>query len=264
MASDDALTYERYLRLPHLLNQQEPATAAPAHDELMFITVHQTHELWFKLVLFELTNARDRMLTGEVYLPRIRLRRCLEIQRVLHSQIDVLDTMTPLGFQEFRGALGTASGFQSVQYREIEFLSGGKDPSWLRKLRGLTATDRVRLRRRLTEPSLWDGFLAVLGASGFDTSTEERRIAAYRTIARDHEDHAALWELVEALVDHDQAWSLWRTRHALAAERQIGDQPGTAGSAGSAYLRARANQRLYPELWAARDLLAVERQAMTR
>jgi tryptophan 2,3-dioxygenase len=264
MTSGEPVTYESYLRLPHLLDVQEPAAEPPAHDELMFITIHQAHELWFKVVLFELTDARDRMLAGEAYLPRIRLRRCLRIQHVLHSQIDVLDTMTPLGFQEFRGALGAASGFQSVQFREIEFLSGEKEPSWLRRLPKLTPAARLRLRRRLAEPSLWDGFLAVAQAAGFDMSTRRQRFAAYDAIAKDHENHAALWELMEVLVDHDQAWSLWRTRHATAAERQIGGSPGTGGSTGGAYLRARADRRFYPELWEARDLLAAEREVMTR
>src|SRR6266545_5450115 len=249
MRYDKVLTYDSYLRLSVLLDQQKPAGDEPAHDELMFISIHQVCELWFKLLLFELTDARDRMLAGEAYLPRIRLRRCLAIQRVLHDQMNVLDTMTPQGFQEFRGTLHGASGFQSAQYREIEFLSGLKDPNWPKRLRGLTADDRLRLRRRFAEPSLWDGFLAVLEASGFDVSTRRCRFAAYDTIANAPEDHTALWELAHALIEHDQAWSLWRARHTLVAERQISGRPGTGGSAGVRYLRARVDNRFYPELW---------------
>jgi tryptophan 2,3-dioxygenase len=254
MRLDKILTYDSYLRLSVLLDQQKPAGTEPAHDELLFISIHQVCELWFKLLLFELADARDRMLAGEARMPRIRLRRCLSIQQVLHEQMNVLDTMTPQGFQEFRGALGGASGFQSAQYREIEFLSGRKDPAWPNRLRGLPAADRDRLRRRLTEPTLWDGFLAALEASGFDVSTQRCRFAAYNTIASDPEDHADLWELANALVEYDQAWSLWRNRHALVAERQIGSRPGTGGSAGVRFLRARVDQQFFPELWEAWDV----------
>ncbi|HEY7487292.1 MAG TPA: tryptophan 2,3-dioxygenase family protein [Streptosporangiaceae bacterium] len=249
MRIDKILKYDAYLRLSSLLDQQRPVGAEPAHDELSFITIHQVCELWFKVLLYELTDARDRMLEGETYLPRVRLRRCLAIQRVLHDQMNVLDTMTPRAFQDFRGALGGASGFQSVQFREIEFISGLKDPHWPARMRGLSAADRVRLRRRLAEPTLWDGFLAVLAASGFDVSDRSCRYAAYDKIEANPEEHAALWELAHALVEHDQAWSLWRSRHALVAERQIGGRPGTGGSAGVAYLRARVDHRFYPELW---------------
>lgn len=258
MKVDKILTYDGYLRLSVLLDQQKPAGAEPAHDELLFISIHQVCELWFKLLLFELTDARDRMLAGEACLPRIRLRRCLAIQRVLHDQMNVLDTMTPQGFQEFRGNLGGASGFQSVQYREIEFLSGLKDPDLPNRLRGLTPADRDRLQRRLAEPSLWDGFLAVLETFGFDVSTRPGRFAAYETIAGARDEHAALWELAHALVEHDQAWSRWRTRHALVAERQIGRRPGTGGSAGVRYLRARIGRRFYPELREAWDVLETD------
>jgi tryptophan 2,3-dioxygenase len=255
MRMDKILTYDSYLRLSTLLDQQQPAATEPAHDELMFISIHQVCELWFKLLLFELADARDRMLAGEAYMPRIRLRRCLSIQRVLHDQMNVLDTMTPKGFQEFRGALGGASGFQSAQYREIEFLSGLKDPAWPTRLRGLAASDRDRLQRRLTEPTLWDGFLAVLETYGFDVSTRPCRFDAYNTIASAPEDHADLWELAQALVEYDQAWSLWRSRHALVAERQIGRRPGTGGTAGVRYLRARVDHQFYPELWEAWDVI---------
>jgi tryptophan 2,3-dioxygenase len=264
MASEKSLTYDGYLRLPSLLNQQEPATSPPAHDEMVFITIHQVYELWFKALLFELTDARDRMLEGEGYLPRVRLQRCLEIERVLHDQLNVLDTMTPQGFREFRDALGTASGFQSVQFREIELLSGLKDPRWPDRLKGVSSGDRLRLRRRVAEPSLWDGFLTVLEVAGFGVSTREQRFDAYRAIAREREDNIVLWELAEALVDHDQAWSLWRTRHALAAERQIGSMEGTGGSSGADYLRRRVGLRFYPELWETRGLFSAEPQAASR
>jgi tryptophan 2,3-dioxygenase len=249
------LTYGAYLRLAELLDQQVPESSPPAHDELLFITIHQVYELWFKLLLAELTDARDRMLAGEAYLPRVRLERCLSIEKVLVTQVDVIDTMTPQDFLVFRNKLAPASGFQSAQFREIEFLSGLRDPGYIRRFRGLTGAEQERLERRLAEPSLWDGFLAVLEHAGFAVETAEERFGAYGRIAHDRERYGPLWDLAEALVDHDQAWSLWRARHVLMAERQIGTKPGTGGSAGGSYLRSRIELRFYPELWELRSRL---------
>jgi tryptophan 2,3-dioxygenase len=155
----------------------------------------------------------------------------------------------------FRTKLAPASGFQSAQFREIEFLSGLKDAGYLDRFRGLSEEERSRLRRRLDEPSLWDAYLSLLDRAGFSVSTVDDRLEAYRTIAHDRERYGALWDLAEALVDHDQAWSLWRARHVLMAERQIGTKPGTGGSAGGAYLRSRIELRFYPELWELRTVL---------
>jgi tryptophan 2,3-dioxygenase len=249
------LTYGAYLRLADLLDQQVAESSPPAHDELLFITIHQVYELWFKLLLLELTDARDRMLAGETYLPRVRLERCRTIERVLVNQVDVIDTMTPQDFVAFRNQLAPASGFQSVQFREIEFLSGLKDAAYLRRFRGLTDLERTRLDARLAEPSLWDGFLTVLAKAGFAVDTPPDRTAALKRVAGDRERYGPLWDLAEALVDHDQAWSLWRARHVLMAERQIGTKPGTGGSAGGAYLRSRVEHRFYPELWELRSRL---------
>jgi tryptophan 2,3-dioxygenase len=249
------LTYGSYLRLDDLLSAQVPESDPPAHDELLFITIHQVYELWFKLILAELTDARDRMLAGESYLPRVRLDRCLTVQRVLVSQVDVIDTMTPQDFLVFRTKLAPASGFQSVQFREIEFLSGLKDPDFPRRFRGLTDGQRQRLQARLQEPSLWDGFMATLRQSGFAVGTKAERFAAYAKIANDRESYGALWDLAEALLAHDQSWSLWRARHVLMAERQIGTKPGTGGSSGGSYLRPRVELRFYPELWELRSHL---------
>src|SRR5205807_6150045 len=121
-------TYGDYLRLPDLLAQQCPRSTPPVHDELLFITVHQTYELWFRQMLIELTDARDRLMRGETYLPRLRLQRCHVVERLLVSQFDVLDTMSPFDFLQFRHGLGSSSGIQSVQFHEIELLSGLNDP----------------------------------------------------------------------------------------------------------------------------------------
>jgi tryptophan 2,3-dioxygenase len=249
------LTYGDYLRLTDLLQAQWPESDPPAHDELLFITIHQVYELWFKLLLSELTDARDRMVAGETYLPRVRLERCHTVERVLVHQVDVIDTMTPQDFLVFRNKLAPASGFQSSQFREIEFLSGMKDPGFLKRFRGLSDDERARLERRIDEPSLWDGYLCVLGKAGFAVEHEEDRFAAYAKIANDRERYGALWDLAEALIEHDQGCALWRARHVLMAERQIGTKPGTGGSAGGAYLRSRIEMRFYPELWEMRSRL---------
>jgi tryptophan 2,3-dioxygenase len=249
------LTYGSYLRVPELLSQQVPAADPPAHDELLFITIHQVYELWFQLLLGELTDARDRMLAGESYTPRVRLERCHVIERVLVGQVDVIDTMTPQDFLMFRTRLAPASGFQSAQFREIEFLSGLKDPAFLERFRGLSDAERSRLRRRLDEPSLWEAYLVLIGKAGFETSSEEEVLAALREIAGDRERYGPLWDLAEGLLAHDQTWALWRARHVLMAERQIGTKRGTGGSAGGAYLRSRLEHRFYPLLWELRSTL---------
>jgi len=247
------LTYGSYLRVAEILNQQVLESDPPAHDELLFITIHQVYELWFKQLLHELTDARDLMLAGEAYRPRVRLKRCQVIQRVLVHQVDIIDTMTPQDFVAFRNKLAPASGFQSAQFREIEFLSGLKDPTYLRRFKGLSELEQGRLNRRLEEPSLWDGFLAVLANAGFPVADEEERAAALLTIAADRAHYGQLWDLAEALVDHDQCAALWRSRHVLMAERQIGTKMGTGGSVGSDYLRSRTPIRFYPELWSLRS-----------
>ncbi|MEU9116752.1 tryptophan 2,3-dioxygenase family protein [Streptomyces sp. NPDC048483] len=240
-------TYGDYLRLSDLLDLHVPR-CVPAHDEHLFITVHQVHELWFQLLLHELADARERMMAGEICMPRIRLRRCHAIERALFDTMQLLDTMTPKDFLAFRGGLGTASGAQSAQFHEIEILSGRQAPPRLDRMPWLTAAERTRLERRVAQPSLWDGFLTVLAKAGFGVDTAEERHTAYAEITRDPAHHA-LNELAEALLDHDQAWALWRTRHVLVVERQIGGKPGTGGSTGVSYLAARAGARFFPELW---------------
>ena len=257
------LSYGSYLRLPALLNQQRPQSGAvdgrgdrpAAHDELLFIIVHQVYELWFKLLLHELGDARDLMLAGEDYLPRLRLERAHVVEHVLVEQVDVLETMTPQDFLAFRALLAPASGFQSVQFREIEFLSGAKDPAFVNRLGHAAEAERERLRRRLAEPTLWDGFVTLLGKAGFDGRTVESRRAALIEVSRDRASYGPLWDLAEALVEHDELCARWRTRHVLMVERQIGTKSGTGGSTGAPYLRRRLDLRFYPELWDLRSYL---------
>lgn len=246
------LSYGSYLHLPELLDQQQ--LQSDAHDELLFIVVHQVCELWFKQCLHELAAARDGMLAGQTYEPRKALQRVHAIEQILISQVVVLETMTPQDFLAFRSLLAPASGFQSVQFRELEFLSGARDPAYVERLRQASPQERTRMEQRLAEPSLWDAFLALLRQAGFAVDDAEDRRASLLAIARDR-DHAELWELAEALLTHDALASQWRSRHVDMVERQIGTKPGTGGSSGGEYLRSRLALRYFPELWELRSYL---------
>ncbi|MGH3320616.1 MAG: tryptophan 2,3-dioxygenase [Streptosporangiaceae bacterium] len=249
------LTYGAYLRVPELLAQQVPQSTPQAHDELLFITVHQVHELWFKLMLHEFESARDAMMDGELWRSREILRRVHTIERVLIEQLEVLEAMTPQDFLAFRSALAPASGFQSVQFRELEFISGAKDPGFLCRLRGLTDDERSRLTKRLEEPSLWDAFLEVLSSRGFATDDDEATMTSLRTVAHDRVTYNGVWELAEDLITHDEMAAMWRARHVAMVERQIGTKSGTGGSTGAPYLRSRLALHYYPLLWELRTCL---------
>jgi len=239
--------YREVLQLDRLLACQ-PATEA--HDELMFVIVHQVHELWFKLMLFELEEVRDLLLADRLGAAEHLLRRLVAVEHVLISQWAVLDTMLPVDFLTFRNTLDGGSGFQSVQHREIEFLAGLKDAGYLDRV-PLTDAERERLVRRLEEPSVREAFIALI---------ERRGLASLADLWQHgyHDQPAAHWELLrvaEALLDVDQAFARWRTYHALTVERQIGYKPGTGGSTGVDYLRTRIASRLFPELWRVRSRL---------
>jgi len=249
------LTYGGYLHLDELLAQQVPQADPPAHDELLFITVHQVYELWFQQVLYELEAVRDAMMTGETWRARHLLRRVHVIERLLIVQVDVLETMTPQDFLEFRATLAPASGFQSVQYRELEFLSGSKDPAFVDRFRSISTQQRDRLARRLTEPSLWDAYLHLLASRGLPAGTDEQILESLRAVAGDRAAHDDLWQLAEGLLTHDELAGLWRARHVVMVERQIGTKSGTGGSTGAPYLRKRVPLRYFPLLWELRDHL---------
>jgi tryptophan 2,3-dioxygenase len=253
------LSYGDYLRLDALLAQQSPASDPPAHDELLFITIHQVYELWFKLLLHELTSVRDLLLGGDadgsMWTARHLLRRVEQVEQVLIAQLPVLETMTPQDFLDFRSLLSPASGFQSVQFRELEFLSGLKDPAFMNRLRAATDTERDRLQRRLDEPSLWDGFLVALNRRGLATADEAAVRASLVTVARDRAAYGDLWDVAEGLLSHDELSAQWRALHATVVERQIGYKPGTGGSTGATYLRSRRDLRFFPLLWELRTEL---------
>jgi tryptophan 2,3-dioxygenase len=249
------LTYGSYLQLGTLLDAQRLQSEPPAHDELLFITIHQVYELWFQQLLHEAETARDAMTDGRLWWAKHLLSRMHVIERVLVDQIAVLETMTPQDFLVFRQELAPASGFQSVQYRELEFVSGAKDPSFVRRFRGLTDAERGRLERRLVEPTLWDAFVHALSSRGLPTTGDEDIRSSLRTVAHDREQYADVWELAEALIEHDELAAAWRARHVTMVERMIGTKTGTGGSSGGAYLRSRLPLRYYPLLWDLRSEL---------
>lgn len=253
---DRRLSYGSYLKIPELLELQRLLSSPPAHDELLFIIVHQVYELWFKEVLFELESTRDAMLEGRGRQARHLLERVHTIERVLIEQINVLESMSPQDFLEFRKHLAPASGFQSAQFREIEFISGLKDEGYLERL----ATDErelTNLKRRLEEPTLWDAFCAFLERAGLPMPAEDvvaRRMSLLK-MAHDRDAFDDELSLSESLLTHDELFALWRQRHVLMVERQIGSKTGTGGSTGASYLRTTLEKRFYPELWDLRSYL---------
>ena len=207
----EQLTYGSYLRLPQLLDAQHLESDPPAHDELLFITIHQVYELWFQQLLHEADTVRDALVSTEatsggrdLWFCRHLLTRMHAIERVLVQQIDVLETMTPQDFLQFRQRLAPASGFQSVQFRELEFVSGAQDPGYVDRFTGLSDDERQRLLRRLEEPTLWDGFVHVVGEAGLDTHDEVALLASLRTVFHSRSDYPELWGLAEALLQHDE------------------------------------------------------------
>ncbi|MGB8652061.1 MAG: tryptophan 2,3-dioxygenase family protein [Mycobacteriales bacterium] len=234
------VTYASYLRVPELLAlQQEPR----AHDELLFVVLHQSHELWFKLVLHELDESTRLIADDRFPEAETRLRRIVTIMRQLVAQWDVLGTMTPAGYLEFRHVLEGGSGFQSAQFRELEFASGLKDAGYLQSP-WLSDDERARLQARLDAPTLADVFGQALARYGVADVVDMLRSGP-----------SLITMLAETLLDYDEAVGHWRHRHVLAVERQIGLKPGTGGSSGAAYLRSTLTRRFFPALWEARTRL---------
>jgi len=254
-AAEGLLTYGEYLAVPELISLQRLRSDPPVHDELLFIVVHQAYELWFKQLIFELESVRDRMIDGDAERARHYLTRVHAIERVLIDHIQVLETMTPQDFLEFRSLLTPASGFQSVQFREVEFISGLKQRGYLRDL-AASPEDLERLARRLEEPTVWDGFAALLERDGLEMPEDDegaRRDSLLR-MAREPE-RAHLFAVAERLLDHDEGFAQWRYHHVLMVEREIGAKSGTGGSAGVEYLRSTLHKRFFPELWGLRSHL---------
>jgi tryptophan 2,3-dioxygenase len=253
---DEGLSYGTYLKVPQLLQLQQLLSEPGAHDELLFIVVHQAYELWFREMLFELESVRDLMFRRDPETARHYLTRVHAIERVLIEQIPVLETMSPQDFLQFRSNLSPASGFQSVQFREIEFVSGLKQRGFLAHL-GDSDEERDRLERRLGEPTLWDAFCDLLTDRGLAMPGDDpaQRRASLLEMARNRDKHAELWYLSEDLLTHDELFALWRYRHILMVVRQIGSKTGTGGSSGASYLESTLDKRFFPELWALRGEL---------
>ncbi|MDX2101532.1 MAG: tryptophan 2,3-dioxygenase [Alphaproteobacteria bacterium] len=255
-----AMSYGDYLDLDTLLAAQKPLS--DSHDEMLFIVMHQTAELWMKLAIHELLAAR-RLLQGDGDLrPAFKmLARVSRIQTQLIAQWDVLSTMTPADYLSFRDKLGHSSGFQSYQYRTLEYLLGSKDPAMIRP--HSHRPDLVdQLTTLLGEPSLYDCCIALLARRGFaiDPSHLERDPAspyqandsvkaAWITVYRDPTTHWDLYELAEELVDVEDSFQLWRFRHVTTVQRIIGFKTGTGGTAGVGYLKRAVGRPFFPELW---------------
>ena len=241
----DLLTYGGYLKLPDLLSLQQLLSDPPVHDELLFIVVHQAYELWFKQLLFELESVRDRLFEGDTERARHYLKRVHAIERVLIEHIEVLETMSPQDFLAFRDHLAPASGFQSAQFRELEFISGLKDERLLEDL-AASPEERDRLANAgSAEPTLWDGFCALLEANGLPmpADDDEQRTASLVAMAREQQE---LFAVSEAMLDHDESVARWRSLHVLMVEREIGAKRGTGGSSGVGYLRTTLGQAVLP------------------
>jgi len=269
-ASKKGLTYSSYLRIPELLALHHPVSSPVHHDELLFIIIHQTYELWFKELLHDLdavvANLRavsvDSGFRDGVYEAARLLRRCTEIMRVLVEQFTILETMLPTHFLAFREKLNPASGFQSEQFRELEFLCGLKDEKMLR-YHELTPESHAVLYRRLREDSLHDVFFQALKTLGKlpelpSTATDrdrfEARAKAVQALYQDERNHRDWIDVCERLTEFDELVVSWRLRHIQMVERTIGVRMGTGGSTGSSYLKHTLEKKFFPELWEARSL----------
>jgi tryptophan 2,3-dioxygenase len=281
MSVQQPLSYKDYLKIDELLGLQNLISKPRQHDEVLFIIAHQTFELWFKLILNELETSIRLMISGEIPEATRLLRRVAEVEKLLIVQIEVLETIRPTDFLKFRNVLTPASGFQSLQFREIEFISGLKDERYLR-LHIDDELDYEQLLKRWEAPTLWDGFRKVLRDSGFDIdAVDQKNVNANETkrliFEKELEAVATLYtektkvqiiELAEALLEYDKNFWLWRDHHISMVERVIGRKVGTgsesikdtlgsfaSGGAGAAYLESTLRKRFFPVLWEARTKL---------
>jgi tryptophan 2,3-dioxygenase len=262
--TDPAVTYASYLKIDELLALQQPRSEGPEHDELLFIVIHQVYELWFKELLHELDRVRQWLEGDEPHRAQHTLKRILSILKVMVAQLDILETMTPLEFLTFRERLEAASGFQSDQFRQIEFVLGVKSQGAIHRFpEGGRA--RAALERRYSEPTVWDAFLHYLSREEYvvPASHLERDVSGpiepspdvQRILLAVYRDDPKNAEVCERLVDLDEGIQEWRYRHVKMVERTIGVKRGTGGSAGAAYLRETVGRPLFPDLWEIRSQL---------
>ena len=259
-----AVTYSSYLKLDELLSLQKPLSDGPEHDETLFIVIHQVYELWFKQLLHEIDYLMSLLERQDAPRSLHTLKRILTILKVVVAQIDVLETMTPLEFLSFRARLESGSGFQSFQFREMEFVLGHKTPGSLdRYPEG--SDGRARLARRLSAPTLWDSFLRYLQGAGYPVPADQLGRDVTRPIEPSEALRAVLVNvyrkdpttasICERLLDLDEGVQEWRYRHVKMVQRTIGTKRGTGGSEGAAYLMTTLNHPMFPDLWAIRTEL---------
>ena len=254
------LSYNKYLRVPDLINLQDCLSDPAHHDELLFITVHQAYELWFKQILHEIDAAIESIQADRFPAATRTIRRINEIEKLLVNQIHILETMTPISFLGFRDQLNPASGFQSMQFREIEFSSGLKDKQILKEF---VADEfaHTRINARLLRPSLAETFFEALGRRGLRVTADdptrdyEARTRAVLEVLTHFEERNEEFQLAEALMEHDEYFSLWRSHHIKMVERMVGAKRGTGGSEGIGYLKTTLDKKFFPELWEARTYL---------
>ena len=262
------LSYNKYLRVQDLINLQDCLSDPAHHDELLFITVHQAYELWFKQILHELDAAIQFMEEDRVPAATRAVERVVEIEKLLVNQIHILESMAPISFLAFRDQLNPASGFQSMQFREIEFSSGLKDKNIMREF----STDEFaheRLQARMAQPSLAECFYRVLQRRGLNApfnaeadagqqkKAYEERTRAVLEVLTHFEERYEEFQLAEALLEHDEYFSLWRSHHIKMVERMVGAKRGTGGSEGIGYLKTTLDKKFFPELWEARTHLDI-------
>ena len=257
---DAALTYTSYLAVDVLLGLQRPLSDGPEHDEMLFIVIHQTYELWFKQILHEMKAAQKKLEVGDTYGSMAILGRIRSILKVCVSQVDILETMTPLQFNSFRGRLSSSSGFQSAQFREVEALLGRRDA----KMAGHLPQDAQAIIAEITSKrSLWDSTLVYLAKRGYSIPTQylDRDFSQHylpnddvqNVLVDVHHKDPESAALCERLVDIDEGLQEWRYRHVKMVERTIGSKLGTGGSSGVGYLSSTLFHPIFPDLWAIRD-----------
>ncbi len=251
-ATPEGMSYAAYLHLDTLLSAQQPLS--DLHDEMLFVIIHQTKELWLKQMLHEVGLAIGLVREDKFAEAYKALSRVSRIQTVMTMSWDVLATLTPVDYSAFRDVLGTSSGFQSAQFREFEFRLGIKNPAFLEYQEG-GSQGRAKLERALAEPSLWEESNAALVRAGLSIEGEGALEAAWLHIYRNPEEFFGLYQLAEKLVDLDDSLAAWRHKHLLTVERIIGMKKGTGGSAGAAYLASTLSKRAFPELWSLRTSL---------
>lgn len=253
------LSYNQYLKVPDLINLQQTLSEPTSHDELLFIIIHQTYELWFKQILHEIDASIKWLEENRMFRANHSLRAVVSIEKVIVSQIHILETMAQIGFLEFRDKLNPASGFQSMQFRELEFVSGAKDENILKHFSGDEFAFR-KLSERYNAPTLADSFWRLLKNNAFAVGTDEDKVQSIVEILTHPEKYPDLFIMQDLLIEHDENIALWRYHHVLMVERMLGMKRGTGGSEGAGYLRTTLSKKFFPELWEARTHLKVNNE----